>query len=87
MKILHLTDLHYTNQIGGRTKQNKLLSNFFLDLENNVDKIDFVIFSGDLVQRGNNLNDFELAKIHFLDKIIEITKIKKENFLKEIIQT
>uniref|UniRef100_UPI003A932747 metallophosphoesterase family protein n=1 Tax=Bizionia sp. TaxID=1954480 RepID=UPI003A932747 len=79
MKILHITDLHYTNQIGGRTKQKKLLDNFFNDLEKNVDEIDFVIFSGDLVQRGDKTEDFELAKVNFLERIVEVTKIKKEN--------
>ena len=79
MKILHITDLHYTNQIGGRTKQKKLLNNFFNDLEKNVNGIDFVIFSGDLVQNGNKVEDFELAKTNFLDKIVKVTKIKNEN--------
>ncbi|WCO03169.1 metallophosphoesterase family protein [Psychroserpens ponticola] len=79
MKILHITDLHYTNQIGGRTKQKKLLDNFFNDLEKNIDKIDFVIFSGDLVQRGDKIEDFELAKVNFLEKIVAVTKISKEN--------
>ena len=80
MKILHITDLHFTNQIGGRTKQKKLLDNFFIDLEKNVSEIDFVIFSGDLVQRGDKVEDFKLAKTHFLDRIINVTKIKREDF-------
>ncbi len=80
MKILHITDLHYTNQIGGRTKQKKLLDNFFIDLEDNVSDIDFVIFSGDLVQRGDKVEDFELARTNFLDRIVNVTKIDKKDF-------
>ena len=79
MKILHITDLHYTNQIGGRTKQKKLLDNFFNDLEKNVNEVDFVIFSGDLVQRGDKIEDFELARVNFLERIVAVTKINKDN--------
>jgi len=79
MRILHLTDLHYSNKIGGRTKQKKLLENFFVDIEENVSDIDYVIFSGDLVNDGSKISDFKKAKEEFLDKILVSLKISKND--------
>ncbi len=77
MKILHLTDLHYTNEIGSRTKQQKLIENFIGDLEQNVLGINFVIFSGDLVQNGGIIKDFELAQTNFVEEILKALKIER----------
>tara|TARA_R100000935_G_C2832679_1_gene166083 strand:- start:43 stop:777 length:735 start_codon:yes stop_codon:yes gene_type:complete len=79
MKILHITDLHYTNKIGSRTKQKKLIDNFIDDLTKNVEDIDFVIFSGDLVNDGSSVSDFQLAREGFLEKILSTLKIEKKN--------
>lgn len=79
MRILHVTDLHYSNKIGGRTKQKKLLDNFFTDLENNVSNIDYIIFSGDLVQSGSEISDFKLAKDKFLECLLKTLNVEKKN--------
>ncbi len=80
MRILHLTDLHFTSEIGKLTKQDKLISNFKKDLKLNVDNIDFVIFSGDLVLNGSKSDDFNKAYKEFIESILEILKINKKNF-------
>ena len=80
MKILHLTDLHYSNKIGGRTKQKKLLDNFLNDLSENVSQIDYIIFSGDLVNNGSIISDYKMVKETFLDRTLEVLEIDKENF-------
>ncbi|WP_027879003.1 metallophosphoesterase [Mesoflavibacter zeaxanthinifaciens] len=79
IRILHITDLHFTNKIGGRTKQQKLIENYLNDLEQNVKEVDFVIFSGDLVSKGSEFKDFELAGENFLLKTIEYLNTNKTN--------
>lgn len=79
MKILHITDLHYTNKIGSRTKQKKLADNFIEDLTKNVHGIDFIIFSGDLVNDGSSVSDFQLARENFLQRVLSTLKVDKKN--------
>ena len=80
MRILHLTDLHFTNEIGNRTKQQKLIDNLIKDFEQNVFEIDFVIFSGDIVKNGSNKKDFELVRNIFIEKILNCLKVPKTHF-------
>lgn len=80
MKILHVTDLHYTDVMGGLTKQNNLIKNFLNDISKNEYKVDFVIFSGDLVNSANNISIFNKANMEFLSKVIEILNLQKNNF-------
>jgi predicted MPP superfamily phosphohydrolase len=80
MKILHITDLHYTNTIGSLTKQNKIIRDFLDDISKNIDSIDYVIFGGDLVNTGDNVSIFKKANEEFISKIIEILKIDKSSF-------
>lgn len=80
MRILHITDLHYTDTMGGLTKQNNLIKIFLNDIKENIQLIDFVIFSGDLVNSVDNLSIFTKAKEEFIDKIIDILQINKINF-------
>lgn len=80
MKILHITDLHYTDSMGSLTKQNNLIKNFLSDINKNIASIDFVVFSGDLVNSGDNFSIFNKAKDEFIDKILEILNLNKINF-------
>jgi predicted MPP superfamily phosphohydrolase len=80
MKILHLTDLHFTNVIGNRTKQQKLIQNLVIDLQENISQVDFVIFSGDIVNNGSSLKDFEIVQEEFLEKVLQILQVPKSNF-------
>ncbi|MFS4481736.1 metallophosphoesterase [Hyunsoonleella sp. 2307UL5-6] len=79
MKILHITDLHYTNRIGGRTKQQKLIEKFLVDIKEKALNIDYVIFSGDLVNDGSNKKDFDIACNEFLVKTLSVLNVDKSN--------
>lgn len=80
MKILHITDLHYTNTMGSLTKQKNLIRDFLSDISKNDYSIDYVIFSGDLVNSGDNITIFNKANQDFIMKIIEILNIDKSHF-------
>jgi predicted MPP superfamily phosphohydrolase len=80
MKILHITDLHYTNTMGSLTKQKNLIRDFLSDISKNDYSVDYVIFSGDLVNSGENITVFNKAYQDFIMKIIEILNIDKSNF-------
>jgi hypothetical protein len=66
--------------MGSLTRQNNLIKNFLTDIDKKIQFIDFVIFSGDLVNSGEKLSNFNKAKDEFVVKIIEILKINKINF-------
>ncbi len=59
MRILHLGDLHYKSK-NRDLNQDKIIEKLINHLQKK-DKIDFVIFSGDLVFSGVNYDDFESA--------------------------
>ena len=80
MRILHITDLHYTSAMGNLTKQKNLIRDFLTDISKNEYSIDYVIFSGDLVNSGDNISIFNKANEDFILKIIEILKIDKSHF-------
>lgn len=80
MRILHITDLHYTNTMGVLTKQKNLIRDFLSDISKNDYSIDFVIFGGDLVNSGNNITIFNKANQEFVLKILDILKIDKSHF-------
>lgn len=64
--FLHLSDLHFQD---GNANQNEIIESLFKDIDmlKSNRKIEFVVFSGDLVQSGSekNFNDFnnQFAKI------------------------
>ncbi len=58
MKILHISDLHYTKGM----KKNKVIDAFFKDIENL--KVDFVFFTGDITYSGTR-EDFIKFKNEF----------------------
>lgn len=76
MKILHLTDLHYDgkkNQSLIEVKE-KALELFAKE------KIDFFVFSGDLVSSPNKVEDFIIAKEFIIDPILRELKLTDESF-------
>ncbi len=79
MKILHFTDLHYSNEKKNSVESLlKDLSSY--NLQNPI-VADLIIFSGDLVMSGNIKNDFENAEINFIQRVSEIFKVKNKNIL------
>jgi len=80
MKILHLTDLHYS-------KTNKLLIDRLkpqliksIKENNNINNVDLIVFTGDLVYSGND-NEFEIAKKEFVDYLCKELNVSKDNFI------
>lgn len=69
MNILHLTDLHYNSESYEKFSQHDMIQKLLDYLKKLEQEIDLVIFSGDLVFKGNSLEDFFNAKTEFLDKI------------------
>jgi|GEM_PF-2744036 len=68
-RIVHLTDLHWSNQKANN--QALVIKALISDLQTQTKdrKPDILVFSGDLVDRGANHADFDLAKAAFLDPV------------------
>jgi predicted MPP superfamily phosphohydrolase len=58
MKILHLTDFHFDGS--GKHKENelRLVDALLKSLKSYKNQLDFVFFTGDLVWKGDNIEDF-----------------------------
>ena len=80
MKLLHITDLHYTEKPGSRTKQKKFLTDFFHDLKSVALGTDLVVFSGDMVQNGGRGVEFNHALEDFVNPLIQVLGIEKDQF-------
>lgn len=76
MRILHLTDFHYSSEHKYHHDQNKIVESLINDLSSES-KIDFLFFTGDLVFSGKKYDDFLEAKKLLLDKLSEKLKIEK----------
>ena len=71
MRILHLTDFHFRATEHFEFDQNKLIDALCEQLSKEAN-IDFLFFTGDLVNAGNNLKDFETAKTILIDRIQKV---------------
>lgn len=80
LNILHLSDLHYQPNA---LRQNNVLSAFWKDLDNLTASytIDIVVFSGDLVYKGDSYQDFLSSYENFIEPILRKLKIPKGHFL------
>lgn len=78
MKILHITDFHYSKESQTQIKVVKSIVNTLKEQELNID---FVFFTGDLVQSGSKADSFESASKALFDEISTNLKIEKENIL------
>lgn len=81
MNILHLTDLHYNSESYEKFSQHDMIRKLLDYLKSLRQEIDLVIFSGDLVFKGNSIDDFYKAKIEFLDKICETLNITSNEII------
>lgn len=81
MNILHLTDLHYNSESYEKFTQHDVIEKLLDYLKTINTSIDLVIFSGDLVFKGNNIEDFNKAKSVFLDKISNTLSLSTENII------
>jgi len=78
MKILHITDFHYSSE---STKQIKVVQSIVKTILANRINIDIVFFTGDLVQNGSKLETFENANSALFKVFIENIKVKAENII------
>lgn len=75
IRVLHISDLHYGKDL---TMQTENLEKFLEDIEKQ-EKVDIIIFSGDLVNIGGYEN-FILAKENFIEKLLQKTGLNYEQF-------
>ena len=78
MKILHITDFHYSN---GSSLQTKVIQSIIKTLKESEINIDFVFFTGDLVQSGTRSTTFNDASAVLFEPLAEKLNIKKENII------
>lgn len=86
IRIVHLSDIHFSNNSIPKF-HSEILNPLLGDLEvyNNEKKIDFVIISGDLIDRGGSgfvsISDaFEQFKTNFIDKLATTLRITNDRF-------
>lgn len=82
IEILHLSDLHLSS---------KYLSDFSVVRSALINRLeeevgvrgapDVVVFSGDLVQAGSTLTEFEIAKKEFIDPVLKAASVTQDRFL------
>lgn len=78
MKILHITDFHYSKESQLQIKVVKSIVNTLKEQELNID---FVFFTGDLVLNGSKVESFENASIALFEEISTKLNITKENII------
>jgi 3',5'-cyclic AMP phosphodiesterase CpdA len=71
INILHITDFHFKSKTYDRFSQDQIIDKLCDELKLNKNRIDLIIFTGDLVHSGTNFNDFEEANRIFLERIID----------------
>jgi len=74
MRILHLTDFHFQPGNKQQYEQGNVIAALLTKLETE-EQIDYLIFSGDLVQSGGKLSDFEKASTMLIDQVLAKAKI------------
>ena len=75
MRILHISDLHFDD----KKRYLDDIKEKFVELLTN-EKIDYFIFSGDLISSPNKINDFVLAKEKFINPILKQLNLTDESF-------
>ena len=78
MRILHLSDFHYKSTEKDIASQDILLEKLLEHLSPDL-KINYFLFTGDLVFSGANLQDFDSAYDSLLKKIGEKLDLPKKN--------
>ncbi len=77
MNILHLTDFHFRNESHAIEEQNRVIDALIRTNQNK--SVDFVFFTGDLVNKGNKFETFSKAKELLFDRIINELNVPQHN--------
>ena len=80
IRILHLTDFHYRNYRNNIVDQENVVNKIAGNLLKN-EEIDLIIFSGDLVNNGEEENDFILASNLLLESLSKDLNIDKSKII------
>jgi predicted MPP superfamily phosphohydrolase len=75
MKILHLTDFHFDGSSKYKEDEIRLVNSLADSIKKFKNKIDFVLFSGDLVWKGTDINDFYKSEQLLLKKVSDALEI------------
>ena len=78
MNILHITDFHYSNR---SSLQTNVVQAIIAAIKKSELSIDFVFFTGDLVENGSKIENFSNAKTALFDKLVDELGVKKENVI------
>jgi 3',5'-cyclic AMP phosphodiesterase CpdA len=81
MKIIHISDFHYKSRSYEKFTEEGIIDELCTSLSNYKKSIDLVIFTGDLVNSGKNIGDFNEAKKFFIDKIAKSLDITNNNII------
>ncbi len=81
MRILHLSDFHFKSLEKDKASQTLLIDKLILNLQDSNLRVDFIIFSGDLVFSGEEEIHFKDAYTSFLEEIGLVLKISKRNII------
>lgn len=78
MNILHLTDFHFSTK---SSQQIRVVNAIISEIKTRNLVIDFVFFTGDLVFKGTNVENFQQAQNVLFYPIISELNVKKENII------
>jgi predicted MPP superfamily phosphohydrolase len=78
MNILHITDFHYANENSLQTRIVKSIINSLTEQKLNID---LIFFTGDLVQNGNKIENFNAASKALFEVLSEKLNVQKENII------
>ncbi|MEN2436275.1 metallophosphoesterase [Weeksellaceae bacterium A-14] len=79
MKILHISDLHFSSLQDNEYTLKKVVEKIVTQSKN--EKIDFILFTGDLVFKGDNIDTFYEAQILLFDELSSKLGIKPNNII------
>jgi len=77
MNILHITDFHYKSSKQDIFKQNAIVENMVARIKSNDIKVDFIFFTGDLVNSGTDVKDFNSAVASLIEPLLSALSLTK----------
>ncbi|MEZ4842520.1 MAG: metallophosphoesterase [Flavobacteriaceae bacterium] len=77
LRILHLTDFHFSGDKQSVAVQNRLVDALSNSLKKDSYQFDFLFFTGDLVDKGNDKEGFFIAEKLLLERLHKELKIEK----------
>lgn len=81
MKILHISDFHYKSKSFEKITEEGIVDKLCESLRKLRNKIDLIVFTGDLVYSGLKYEDFLEAREFFIDKILSSLDLTSKDFI------